>query len=524
MTSFDAAVAPGSLRLRLADRATLGLFLLFSIGVAAIWAAPRPYMIDLPQHAGQVALLHDLALGRSPWAGEVHINLLTPYLIGYGLALPLSFIMPAVAALKVVLTAAYAAFFAVCICIRRELGASSKLDGYYGFSFFGFAYAWGMYTFLVAAPVGLAFIWLCIRYARQGTLRQGAGVAALGLALLFCHGLVFLFACAVGGLLVLVRATSFGRLVVRTWPFCVLLVACAALFWFTGRNETAVTHHFGQQIDMGPWQAHLQAILLTAFDAPYGVWPAVCLPFAAGLPLLAGFRPDWREREAVVIIAATVAAAAFAPQYAWSTSMLFQRFALFLPPAYAWLLRERSPAAGSLAERLQSRAGLWAGLVCAAILSQHVRQAIQFGREQQDFEQILAAAAPGQRALALIYDQSSAVDGNSDAYQHHALWYEAEKQGFVDFNFAAFHPQIARFRPGHVPRADQFLAQAPARFDWRADHGDLYRYIFVRSAGPPPARMFSGADCPPVQIAASGEWRLYERQICRPRFTAAGSS
>jgi hypothetical protein len=514
VTSLDAALRPEALRLRLTDRVTLGLFALFAIGVTAIWAAPRPEMIDLPQHAAQVALLRDLALGRSRWAGEVHVNLATPYLIGYGLALPLSFVMPAVAALKTLLTAAYAGFIAVCIGIRRELGASRKLDPYYAFSFFGFAYAWGMYTFLVAAPVGLAFILLCIRYARQGLPKQGLGVAALGLALLFSHGLIFLFACAIGALLVLVRAEGLRQLVVRSWPFWVLLAACAALFLITGEQESAVDHQFGARLIMGAPLAHFRATLLTAFDAPYSKWPAVCFPVFAGLPLLAGYRPDWRAREAVVIAAGTLAALAFAPHYAWSTSMLYERFGLFLPPAYAWLLRERPPAPSSLASRLQPRLGFLAGLACAALLAQHARLSVEFGREQRNFDPILAATEPGQRALTLIFDPSSEVDGNSDAYLHYALWYQAERRGFVDFNFAAFHPQIARFRPGRFPPIDEFLAQDPRQFDWRANDGDKYRYVFVRSDGAPPAGLFAGAGCPPVEIARSGKWRLFERRGC----------
>ncbi|MDB5443125.1 MAG: hypothetical protein JWP73_1501 [Phenylobacterium sp.] len=523
MASRDAALEPGFRRAPrgLTDLATLGRLLLFALGVVAIWAAPRPLMIDLPQHAGQVALLHDLVLGRSPWAGEIHVNLFTPYLIGYGLALPLSFVMSAAAALKVVLTAAYAAFIGACIGVRRELGASPRLDAYYAFSFFGFAYAWGMYTFLVAAPLGVAFIWLCIRYARTGLARQGLGLAALGLGLLFSHGLVFLFACGVGGFILLVQpglAQPGGvrRLLLRSWPFWILLSACAAFFVLTREREAAITRDFGAQLAFGPWQAHFVSVVFNAFDAPNSGWPALCFPVFAGLPLLAGFRPDWRAREAVVIAAGALAVVVLAPHYAWSTSMLFERFALFLPPAYAWLLRERPPAPASLAARLQPRLGLWAGLACAAVLAQHARLSFEFGREQRDFEGILAAAAPGQRALALIFDPSSEVDHNADAYLHHALWYQAERGGFVDFNFAAFHPQIARFRPGRVPPVDEYVAQNPARFDWRADGGDRYRFFFVRSAGAPPASIFAGSPCPPAQVAASGEWRLYERRACPP--------
>jgi hypothetical protein len=514
VTVLTPAVSAEPLSLTPAIRRAIPLLLLFSLGTAAIWGAPKPLMTDLAQHAGQVALLRDLLLGRSPWAGQIHVNLVTPYLLGYGLALPLSFLMPVAAALKVVLTAAYAAFIAACLGIRRELGASPKLDAYYAFSFFGFAYSWGMYTFLVAAPLGLAVLWLAIRYAREARRWQGLGLALMGLALLFSHGLVFLFAVGAAALVVAVRAPSVRAVAGRSWPFWVLLAACAALFVVTRERESAVTHNFAASIVMGSWQRHGLSFLANAFDAPYARWSTLCFPIFAGLPLLAGFRPDWRAREAVVIFGATVAAIAFAPSYAWSTTLLFERFALFLPPAYAWLLRERAPAAGSLAARLQPRLAIVAVLAGAAVLAQHAWQALEFGGEQRDFDRVMAAAQPGQRALALIYDPASAVDANQDAYQHHALWYQAERQGLVDFNFAMFHPQVARFRPQSVPLVGESVARDPRQFDWRADQGERYRYVFVRSRGPTPANAFSGALCPPVEIAAAGEWRLYEQPGC----------
>src|SRR5205085_6190864 len=61
--------------------------------VAAMWLAPHLPQIDLPQHAGQTALLREFALGRTPWPGELRVNLLTPYLIVYGALLGLAFVM-----------------------------------------------------------------------------------------------------------------------------------------------------------------------------------------------------------------------------------------------------------------------------------------------------------------------------------------------------------------------------------------------------------------------------------------------
>ena len=73
-------------------------------GALIFWLARHPPMIDLPQHAAQVTLLRDMLLGQSPWADLFRINPFTPYIIGYGLALPLSLIMPIAAAMKLLLS------------------------------------------------------------------------------------------------------------------------------------------------------------------------------------------------------------------------------------------------------------------------------------------------------------------------------------------------------------------------------------------------------------------------------------
>src|SRR5689334_20703882 len=84
------------------------LFILLALwGGLIVWIAPHPPMVDLPQHAGQVALLRDMLSGNSKWFSLFRINPATPYLIGYGLALPLSYLMPISAAIKLLISLSY---------------------------------------------------------------------------------------------------------------------------------------------------------------------------------------------------------------------------------------------------------------------------------------------------------------------------------------------------------------------------------------------------------------------------------
>src|SRR5690348_4614739 len=88
--------------------------------VASMWLAPHLPQIDLPQHAGQVALLHDLLSGRSAWTGELRLNLLTPYLLGYLSLLALSVAMPIESAIALLYSLFFVAFIAVCIGLRKR--------------------------------------------------------------------------------------------------------------------------------------------------------------------------------------------------------------------------------------------------------------------------------------------------------------------------------------------------------------------------------------------------------------------
>ncbi|MFM0053591.1 hypothetical protein [Caballeronia grimmiae] len=126
------------------DRLPRVLFIVTVLyGAALFWIAARPPLADLPQHAGQVMLLRDLLGHASPWSSFVRINLFTPYLIGYGLALPLTYLMPVAAAIKLLMMIAYFGFVASCIGFRKHLNGDSRLDILFVPGFFGFAFGWG---------------------------------------------------------------------------------------------------------------------------------------------------------------------------------------------------------------------------------------------------------------------------------------------------------------------------------------------------------------------------------------------
>src|SRR5690606_3194002 len=72
-------------------------------------------------------------------------------------------------------------------------------------------------------------------------------------------------------------------------------------------------------------------------------------------------------------------------------------------------------------------------------------------KENQDFHKILEVMPSEKRVLGLMYENTSAAIGVPFTYVHFGSWYQAEKRGWSDFNFAWFHPQIVRYNAAIPP-------------------------------------------------------------------------
>ena len=496
------------------------LFILAALwGAAIFWLAPHPPMIDLPQHAAQVALLRDLLQGTSPWTAFFRINWITPYLVGYGLALPLSLLMPVAAALKLLLSLAYLAFVFMCVRLRRYFGADARLDWLFLLSFFGFAYTWGFFTFLVAAPIGLWFLLLADRYAHAQSLRRAVGLTMVGLVLLASHGLMFLFAVGISFLLVAANARSWRAFLLALWPYVVFGLA-AIIYYLISREVNsglALQQSLPQTLLWGNGPRIPDTLIFPLCANVQGLsvlMPLFTMLFMVAVPWLLGLRIDWKQRSSWLPHAVVVVIMLAVPSYAFNTQFLYQRFALFLLPTYAWIFTLQA-APVQINERRISRLVMpLLILLCFAMLSIHSVRAWRFGQESADFNHLMTMIEPGQRALTLVFDNGSVADNNVKIYSHYPAWYQAERQGLVDFNFAWFPPQIVRYRPDHLPEIRPGFEWHPEQFDWREHDGASYRYFFVRPATRSPQRLFADAPCPPRLLMALGSWAVYENRSC----------
>lgn len=482
---------------------------------AMLWLSPHPPMSDLPQYAGQVALLRDMLFDRSPWQGLLRINYFTPYLIGYAIALPLSLVMPVAAALKLMLMLAFYAFVAGCVLLRRRFVADERLDWLFLPGFFGLAYLWGLFTFLVAAPLGLFFVLLADIHAEQPTPARGVLLSLAGLVLFFSHGLVFLLGCSIGTGLTLVRHRNWIATVRLLLPYALLAALSVLYATASSTAEEAVGPYFPSGVI---WNWDIRRLMLInhifgVYDSQHAMFAGVGA-FMLFVPRLLRSRLIGIKRGAFVPVTVMVLVWLAVPHYAMKTSLIYERFALFFLPFYALMFRAPASAECHVgSDRLPVQGSEWLlCLSCWAFLSTQSVQLLGFARESKDFDTVRAAAEPGQRALALVLDAKSQAAANPWAYLSYPLWYQAEDGGLVDFNFAWYPPQIVRYRQDSLP------AVRPGwefqTFNWTIHQGWRYRYFFVRHTQPLPSGLFGNDRGQIALLRSAGSWSLYEARYC----------
>lgn len=491
------------------------LFIATVVAAAAIlWLAPRLPMVDLPQHAGQVALWRDLLLGQSSWTDVVRINLFTPYLLGYGLMLPLSFVFSMEVTTRIVITAALLAFVGASVGLRREFGASKRLDWLFVLSFFGYCWKWGFLTFLVASPVGLLFLFFAVRHARDPSFRKSAALIATGTVLLFSHGLVFLGFLGITGLQMLeqVWVHKSKNLVARFLPY-IILFALSLGFRLLTQNMEGALQNAGYLYGTALWERPLTLLFdITDTNDDNGsllllglTCVLLCAPFLYGLRL--------NSRAALMPAAGLLIILLAGPTDAFQTGGLYYRFALFIPPFVAFAFRDRD---GANSASFRSHIALI--LVAASswwVLAVQGTRIAAFAQESSSFDTVLAAAKPGMRALATVLDGDSVGAANSNAYWHYPVWYQANKHGFVDFNFALFPPQVIRFKSNRNPSEnDEVDVRIGQNKMWSKQFISKFQYIFVRGKAEKILDVKHLSPCPMSVISHDGPWYLLETTAC----------
>jgi hypothetical protein len=302
-----------------------------AVGIATIWLAPHLPQTDLPQHAGQVTLLRDLASGESIWAADLRINPLTPYLLGYAALYALSSVLTIETGIAVLYSMAYLGFVAAFIALRRQVDADDRLDWFVLPVFFGLAWRWGFLTFLVAAPIGMCLLTAAFRFSGAMTLRRALLITFIGVGLLFSHGLVFIYGVSVGLLIVLAGRQPLQQRLVDAFPFVLLLLGFI-VYKITVLDPEMQKGTGSTAIEWGDLRRRLSALLVYPIAATvreFYAAPAISVACYAA-PWVLGIKPRFRLSTAIPF-AGTVLIILVLPTSVSDAGFFYDRFA---PAAY----------------------------------------------------------------------------------------------------------------------------------------------------------------------------------------------
>lgn len=468
-----------------------------ALALVPLWLADRPPMVDLPQHAAQVAVWQQWGGDGFDYARYLRVNWRTPYLVTQSLAYLLSFFVPIVVAFKLVISAALLGLPLATLALVRETGGNpwwTILAIPLGYSY---AFFMGFVAFAFATPLALVFVLLARRYAAHATRRR-AWILFLYLHLLFfTHPLLFGWAGLVGALLTAAHAPDVRSAVLRWRPLLAALLL-PGVWLVLGERGGIQAPAEGAYA----WTRPLEIPGLIVGHPPQRTALVVGFLFLVA-PFLAGARPA-RDLRRWIPWLVSLGLFLAAPHRVFGTAFLYRRFVVFLLPTLLFALDHRGarPLPALRRAFLAGPVALWVAFLSVQFWG--------FEGEEGGFEDLVASMEPGQRVLYLPLDRHSELVPYP-VFLHHGSWYQVERSGLVDFSFAEYFPNRFRYREEEDPPLPLDFEWRPWIFDWETHGGERYDALLVRSPRDPTLLIQrSGAEVVPA-ARAEGGWWLYRR-------------
>ena len=484
--------------LTLANSRLYGFALVLSI--VPLWLTHYLPMVDLPGHAALITSLRELARGNQLFSAEFQSNWFTPYLLGYGLLYAVSLVVPVAVAAKVVVSTAIVLTSLLVGMLLREAGADERWKWLAIPCSYSLAFYWGFLSFIVAIPISLLLLIHTVRFDRDPSVRRGTIVAALAVLAFFGHVIAMGLSCLCA--LAYIAGARYRDplgVVRRALPYTAPIPLIVV--WFT-QTASDVAGVADAPVVYGPIHTRLAYLISQPSGFDHVSYLAVVITAAIVLlPLLCGSRFTSKPARWLPLVA--VIATYFAmPSYAFLSGFLYERLGVFLVPM--WLLVFDRPTGPRPRFEWVAMA-----LVVAWVASNTWRFAA-FAGETRHFSEVLRHMEGGRRVAGLMISDASPIFA-TPVYLHFANWYQAERRGLVDFNFADFQ-MVVRRRGADRPRVTELQAVRPLVFDWQSNGGSTYDYFLVRAPADFSDRLFKEHAAEVEFVGRAGMWWLYRKR------------
>ena len=459
---------------------------------APAWIVKYPPMQDLPFHLATIRIIHDF---HNPAFGFDHDFVLTlgrtQYIIYYIIGSVLATFVGVVAA-NVLLVSGYLGGTVLALrSLLEAFGKSGRLSLLVIPLLVNVMFMYGLFPFLLGIPIMFWALATAVRHFERPTLRRGAMLGVLALALFYSH--VFPF-----GIFCLGFAAMFPWLKPREWLRAAtpLVPAVLVLGWWTfftaaGKlTRGAITDSKGdphKPIDQAIGDIHnwFTNVFRDTSDE------TILVALVMLVVLTVGLAQGDREKSKPALRAYALLPIACIVLYFTSTEghgyiwLIAQRFPILFAMTAIPLVPMPSGGRGALVT-------LGALAVGAASTVNTCKHFIQFQLDEVgDVDDALAEMDPRSRVCALIYDKGSVVV-NNQPFLHFGSYYQVRSGGIVMFTYAGYAHWPIDFQPGHYPPPG---GPGRLRWEWTPEQvpvlGEIYPYYdFVLTRGdgfrPPP--------------------------------------
>lgn len=467
------------------------------ISSTIVFIPDYPPMVDLPQHAGQIALIKSVVHSSFSFGHLFEMQILTPYWLGYSIVLALSYVFGITAATKITVALALAAF---PISVDRFM-QSQNGNPYWSWLFipvsYGFAFEWGFLNFLVAIPIGFFFL---ERVSRLGSDYKTKDIIHLAIwchVLFLAHALVLVVFLAIATLL---RHDSNPRIWFRRIaPF--FSIAPIFLIWFIIKIIKG-----SDTQGAGPWGLGLHR-LTELFPNMVALPPTksfmvfsvfICMAAIVGTKINLSSK---KLGPFIVYLFLMLVG----PNFLFGTFFVYNRFTHIGLPLF--LLAFTSNKTEIHEQTKIKYVNLLVVSISLILFGYHSAKMSAYSNESLSFQKIVDYIPPDKRILSLVFTRNSDFYA-APVYLHYPVWYQAEKRGVVDFNFAYFFPQVIRYKEEMRPPSDPNFVWFPHMFDWDNFEKFQYSYFIVKHPDDLSQKLFPRNEAELVE--KSGDWRLYK--------------
>lgn len=463
------------------------------LSLIPIWVVKYLPMVDLPQHAAQIAIWKNLHNSSYSYAQTYFVNWFTPYVASLALTRLFHEFFSIHVALKITISLSILALPLALYFLLRELEGNEWL-AIVGYPLaFSYGFYWGFFSFNFAVPVGIFFVALGLNFLRVPNFFKGCGLALTGIALFFSHAIVFGICGLILGSFLIKYIRPFYFFLFRLLPL--LPAAGISLWWYFGGYHPPAQ---GLVIWGNSWVARIPEFFYFTLDnrtTNPAFAASILLIVGAGL----GFRFSSVQFRRLLPLFLTLGFFLFSPHHALDISLIYERLPVL---AFVFYLASFPLAIGS--KRLWLSRIVTTG-VSLAWLIYITFNFISFDKVARDFDKILDFLEPNKKVLGLNYYEASCMFPES--FKHFAAWYQAVKGGEVGNTFSFAYKSPVRFLPGVNVGAN--AGADPRSGNWLSRE-DVDFYIVRESEGRSEFEKQKGI-IPVSLVLRSGNWSLYKK-------------